>query len=152
MNTHLPSLGEFSLSCGLTARDPDLRWDPERRPPGFFIYPLLLFIIPSSLPQPDGPAGFLKALRWQALWQSWVSCPCCFVSEMGMVIVDLSLRGMVGMSLMCLLKCVLTDLSLLLPLIWFFTCHWVKRMRTSDCTESRLLQQIVIGDNIHIDF
>lgn len=39
-------------------------WDPERRAPGFLIYPLFLFLIPSSLPQPDGPAGFLKALRW----------------------------------------------------------------------------------------
>ena len=41
MNSHLPSLGEFSLSCGLTAGGPNLHWDPERRAPGtapgFFI-------------------------------------------------------------------------------------------------------------------
>ena len=144
MNSHLPSLGEFSLSCGLTAWDPDLRWDPERRPPGtasgFVIYPLFLFISPSSASA--GWSCWVSDCTQMtgALWQSWVSCPRSFVSKMGIVIVDLSLRGMVGMSLMCLLKCVLTNLSLLLLLIWFFTGHWDKCMKTSGCiTQSRLL-------------
>ena len=157
MNSHLPSLGEFSLSCGLTAWDPDLRCDPERRPPGtapgFVIYPLFLFISPSSASA--GWSCWVSECSQMtgALWRSRVSCPPCFVSEMGIVIVDLSLRGMVGMSLMCLLKCVLINLSLLLPLIWFFTGHWDKCMKTSGCiTESRLLLQTVIDDNIHIDF
>ena len=157
MNSHLPSLGEFSLSCGLTAWDPDLCWDPGRRPPGtatgFVIYPLFLFISPSSASAGWSCWASECTQMTGALWQSWVSCPHSFVSKMGIVIVDLSLRGMVGMSLMCLLKCVLTNLSLLLPLIWFFTGHWDKCMKTSGCiTESRLLLQTVIDDNIHIDF
>ena len=91
--------------------------------PCFFIYPLFLFISPSSASA--GWSCWVSECSQMtgALWRSRVSCPPCFVSEMGIVIVDLSLRGMVGMSLMCLLKCALTNLSFLLPLIWFFTCH-----------------------------